>query len=45
MLRYLEGRNDGIKMEASKYAGSIKLEELIDWLNTMDFVFEWNPMT
>jgi hypothetical protein len=34
MLRALEGRNDGIKMEVSEYAGSLKPEELIDWLNT-----------
>jgi hypothetical protein len=30
MLGALEGRNDGIKMEVSKYAGRLKLEELID---------------
>jgi hypothetical protein len=30
MLKALEGRNDGIKMEVSKYAGRLKLEELID---------------
>jgi hypothetical protein len=45
MLRALEGRNDGIKMEVSEYAGSLKPEELIDWLNTMEFFFEWKPMT
>jgi len=44
MLMALEGRNDGIKMEVSKYARSLKPKELIDWLNTMEFVFEWKPM-
>ena len=45
MLKDLEGRNDGIKMEVSKYARSLKPEELIDWLNSMELFFEWNPMT
>jgi hypothetical protein len=36
MLRALEGRNDGIKMEVSEYAGSLKPKELIDWLNAME---------
>ena len=40
MLRALEGRNDGIKMEVSKYVGNLKLEELIDWLNAMEMFFE-----
>jgi hypothetical protein len=43
MLRDLEGRNDRIKMEVSEYAGNIKPEELIDWINAMDDFFEW-PM-
>ena len=30
MLRALEGRNDGIKIEVPDYAGNLKLEELID---------------
>ena len=45
MLRALEGRNDGIKMEVSYYVGSLKPEELIDWFNSMETFFEWNPMT
>jgi hypothetical protein len=45
MLMALEGRNDRIKMEVSEYAGSLKLEDLIYWLKTMDFFFEWKPMT
>jgi hypothetical protein len=45
MLRALEGRNDGIKMEVLEYAGSLKLEELIDWLKSMEFIFEWKSMT
>ena len=44
MLRALEGRNDGIKIEVPDYAGNIKPEELIDWLNSMKKFFEWNPM-
>jgi hypothetical protein len=44
MLRALEGRNDRIKMEVSEYAGNLKPEELIDWLNTMEMFFEWQPM-
>jgi hypothetical protein len=36
ILRALEGRNDRIKMEVSEYAGNLKLEELIDWLNAME---------
>ena len=35
MIRALEGRNDGIKMEVLEYAGSLKLEELIDSMNSM----------
>ena len=30
MLKALEGRNDGIKIEVPEYAWSLKLEELID---------------
>jgi hypothetical protein len=40
MCMDLKGRNDGIKMEVSKYVGSLKLEELIDWLNAMEMFFE-----
>ena len=36
MLRDLEGRNDGIKMEVSNYAGSLKPEDLIYWFNSME---------
>ena len=32
-------------MEVSDYEGSLKLEELIDGLNSMESIFEWNPMT
>lgn len=41
--RFLEEKNDGIKMEVS-YAGSLELEELIVWLNNMGKYFEWMPM-
>ena len=41
MLSVIEGRNDRIKMEVSEYAGNLKPEELIDWLNSMDRNFEW----
>ena len=44
MLRALEGRNDGIKIEVLDYAGNLKPEELIDWLNSMEKFFEWKPM-
>lgn len=44
MLRVLEGRIDGVKMEVWDYARSLKLEELIDWLNNMKKFFEWKPM-
>ena len=44
MLRALEGRNDGIKIEVPNYAGNIKPEELIDCMNSMETFFEWNPM-
>ena len=39
MLRALEGRNDGIKVDVLEYAENLKLEELIDWLNSMEFFF------
>ena len=38
LRRALEGRNDGIKIEVPKYARNIKPEELIDWLNSMEFL-------
>ena len=44
MLRALEGRNDGIKIEVPDYARNLKLEELIDWLNSREFFFEWKSM-
>ena len=44
MLKALEGRNDGIKIEVSEYAGNLKPEELIDWLNSMETFFEWKSM-
>ena len=31
-------------MEVSEYAGNLKLEELIDWLNAMEKIIEWHPM-
>ena len=45
MLRALEGRNDGRKIEVPEYAGNLKSKELINWLNSMEFFFEWKPMT
>ena len=39
MLRALEGRNDGIKIEVPGYVRNLKPEELIDWLNSMEIVF------
>ena len=45
MLKALEGRNDGIKIEVSEYAGSLKTKELIDWLNAMEKKIEWKSMT
>jgi hypothetical protein len=45
MLISLEGRNDEIKMEVLEYAESLEPKELIDWLNAMEFFFEWKPMT
>ena len=44
MLRALEGRNDGIKIEVPDYAGNLKPEELINWLNSMEIFFEWKLM-
>ena len=44
MLRDLEGRNVGIKIEVPDYAGSLKPEELNNWLNSMEKFFEWKPM-
>ena len=45
MLKDLEGRNDGIKIEVLEYVGNLKLEELIDWLNAMEFFFGRKLMT
>ena len=45
MVKALEGRNDGIKVEAPEYVGNLKLEELIDLLNSMEKFFEWKHMT
>ena len=44
MLRALEGRNNGIKIEVPDYAGNFKSKELIDWMNSMETLFEWKPM-
>lgn len=44
VLRALEGRSEAIKIDVSNYVGSLKLEELIDWLNDMGNFFEWKPM-
>ena len=35
VLRALERRSEAIKIDVSDYAGSLKPEELIDWLNKM----------
>ena len=45
VLQDLEGKNEGIKIKVSDYAGSLKPEELTDWLNEMGKFFEWKPMT
>ena len=37
MFRALGGRNDHIKKEIQDYVGNLKLEKLIDWLNSMEF--------
>ena len=44
MLKDLEGRNDWIKIEVPDYAGNLKLEELIDWMKSMELFFEWKSM-
>ncbi|KAH9331245.1 hypothetical protein KI387_003353, partial [Taxus chinensis] len=41
VLLALEGKNDGIRVDVSKYGGSLKQEELIDWLSSMGNFFEW----
>ena len=45
VLRALEGRSEAIKIDVSDYVGSLKPEELIEWLNEMGIFFEWKPMT
>lgn len=40
MLRALEGKNGGIKVDVLDHVGSLKPEELIDWLNDMRNFFE-----
>ena len=45
VLRALEGKSDGIKIQVSDYAGSLKAEDLIDWLNEISKFFDWKPMT
>jgi hypothetical protein len=40
VLRALERRSEAIKIDVSDYAGSLKPEELIDWLNEMGKFFE-----
>ena len=45
VLRALEGRIEAIKIDVSNYVDSLKLEELIDWLNEMGNFVEWKPMT
>ena len=45
VIRALERRSEAIKFDVSDYAGSLKPEELIDWLNEMGKFFEWKPMT
>jgi hypothetical protein len=44
LFRALEGINDGIKIEVPDYAGNLKPEELIDWLNSVANFFEWKSM-
>ena len=44
VLRDLEGRSEAIEIDVSDYVGSLKLEELIDWLIEMRKFFEWKPM-
>ena len=44
MLRALEGRNDGIKIDVPDCVGNLKPEKLIDWLNSMEKFFEWKLM-
>ena len=44
MFKALEGRNDGIKIEVPDYAGNLKPKELIDWLNSIEKLFEWMSM-
>ena len=39
VLRALEGRSEAIKIDVLDYVGSLKLEELIDWLNEMGIFF------
>ena len=44
MLRALEGRNDGIKIEVQDYSRNLKQDKLIDCLNSMEIFFDWKPM-
>ena len=45
VIMALEGRSEAVKIDVSDYVGSLKPEELIDWLNEMGNFFEWKPMT
>lgn len=41
-LEGLKGNSARIKIEIPKYASGLKLEELIDWINSLEKYFEWS---
>lgn len=43
-LEGIRGNRDGIKIEVPEYAGGLKPEELIDWINSMEKYFEWGNL-
>lgn len=43
-LEGIRGNRDGIKNEVPEYAGGLKPEELIDWVNSMEKYFEWGNL-
>jgi len=44
LVRVLRSRKVTTKVEVSNFGGSLKLEELMDWISAMEKYFKWDEM-
>lgn len=43
-MEFMRSRHSGLKIEISDYGGSVKSEEFLDWIHSLEKYFEWEEI-